>query len=208
MPTIGVVAVTASLMGTLLIIPPPSRLQARVSAAPEALAIHSARNADHDTISDVSTPAPAPFHTPIPRRVATRRHTPVRGTATPAAHRDWLTSDDGTLHTSVGVYTDCSGRTPLTHAAAAIDTCIAGPTYFVGHNAGVFTPLLHLDVGAIITYYDGEGISHVWRIVSVRAHWHAANGPPPPTQPDVVAQFQTCASADGSVDRILDALPA
>ena len=105
-------------------------------------------------------------------------------------------------------YTDCSGDSELTHDSAAIDTCIPGPTYFVGHNAGVFAPLMHLGVGSVITYYDGGGVPHVWRVVSVRPRWRAADGAPPPTQPDVVAQFQTCAAPNGSVDRILDVVPA
>jgi hypothetical protein len=91
---------------------------------------------------------------------------------------------------------------------AAIDTCIPGPQYFVGHNVGVFTPLMHMGVGAIITYYDGSAIGHAWRVVSVRGDWRSANGVPPATGPDVVAQFQTCVVADGSVDRILDVVPA
>jgi len=50
--------------------------------------------------------------------------------------------------------------------------------------------------------------AHVWRVVSVRGDWHSANGVPPATGSDVVAQFQTCVVADGSVDRILDVVPA
>jgi hypothetical protein len=45
-------------------------------------------------------------------------------------------------------------------------------------------------------------------VVSVRPDWRASNGVPPPTEPDVVAQFQTCAVPDGSIDRILDVVPA
>ena len=58
-----------------------------------------------------------------------------------------LTSDDRTLHAGVGTYTDCSGRTPLQNGEAAIDTCIRGRHYFLGHNYGVFTPLLHMQPG-------------------------------------------------------------
>ena len=126
----------------------------------------------------------------------------------PVQHFNHLTSGDGSLNTAVGVYSDCSGRTELTHAEAAIDTCIPGPTYFVGHNVGVFTPLMHLGVGAIITYYDGNGTAHVWRVAYVIPNWTAANGVPPAQGPGVVAQFQTCVVADGSVDRILDVVPA
>jgi hypothetical protein len=77
----------------------------------------------------------------------------------------------------------------------------------VGHNPGVFTPLMHMGVGAIITYYDGAGSAHTWRVVSVR-NWNRSDGAPPATEGDVVAQFQTCVTWDGSVDRILDVASA
>ncbi|HEY2702240.1 MAG TPA: hypothetical protein VGL20_00980 [Candidatus Dormibacteraeota bacterium] len=167
----------------------------------------------------VPTPAPTPLPTPVPvvQRAASapvRVPAPVvvqRAPAPPPAPvvlRNQLTSGDGTLHTAVGVYSDCSGRSELTHAMAAIDTCIPGPQYFVGHNAGVFTPLMHMGVGSIITYYDGGATAHVWRVVSVRGDWRSANGVPPATEGDVVAQFQTCVVPDGSIDRILDVVPA
>ena len=152
----------------------------------------------------VAVPAPAVHHTaPVEAAPAPPPPAPA-----PVVVRNLLTSDDGTLHTAVGVYSDCSGHTELTHAVAAIDTCMHNALYFVGHNAGVFTPLMHIEVGAIITYYDGAGTAHVWRVSSVRPDWTAANGVPPVSSSDVVAQFQTCVVPDGSVDRILDVVPA
>ncbi|MEA2670333.1 MAG: Sortase domain [Chloroflexota bacterium] len=98
----------------------------------------------------------------------------------------------------------CSG------SEAAIDPCTSGPTYFVGHNIGVFTPLMHMTVGSIITYHDGSGAAHPWRVVSVRDGHPSATGVPAPTQADVVAQFQTCESYSptGHYDRILDVVIA
>jgi hypothetical protein len=181
-------------------------------------------NGDHLLVSHTPTPAPTAAATPVPvvpslapvpvvqRPAAVPVIAPappvIQPPPAPVLRRDWLTSGDGTLNTGVGLYTDCSGGTELTHASAAIDTCISGPPYFVGHNAGVFTPLMHMGVGSIITYYDGSAVAHVWRVVSVRADWRAADGAAPATQPDVVAQFQTCAVPDGSIDRILDVVPA
>jgi hypothetical protein len=107
----------------------------------------------------------------------------------------------------VGIYSDCSGQTPLTHASAAIDTCISGRTYFVGHNPGVFTPMLSESVGSIITWWDGAAHAHVLRIVAVRS-WMRSDGVPPPVSGAVTAQFQTCAVYDGSKDWIYDAVPA
>ena len=148
--------------------------------------------------------APARVATP-PRRAVS---VPPPPPAAPPVMRDHLTSGDGSLSTGVGIYSDCTGTTPLTRVEAAIDSCITGPTYFVGHNVGVFTPLMHMGVGSIITYYDGNGAAHVWRVASVRGDWRSAGGVPAATEADVVAQFQTCVVADGSVDRILDVVDA
>jgi hypothetical protein len=181
-------------------------------------------NADH-VEAPASTPLPAPTSTPIPVRVVQQAaSTPVRVAApraprpvtppppppAPQLIRNALTSGDGTLHTGVGVYADCTGRTPLTSLEAAIDPCTSGPTYFVGHNVGVFTPLMHMTVGSTITYYDGSGAAHPWRVVSVRDGHPSADGVPAPTQADVVAQFQTCESysPSGQYDRILDVVSA
>jgi hypothetical protein len=128
--------------------------------------------------------------------------------AAPAAPvvRNMLISDSGSLRTGVGTYSDCSGRTELTHAVAAIDTCVGGPTYFVGHNPGVFTPLMSMSIGDIITWYDRYGAAHRMRIVSIRDGYASAGGAPRPTQAGVVAQFQTCEpySPSGAYDRIVD----
>ncbi len=128
----------------------------------------------------------------------------------PSGPANTLLSGDGSLNTTVTSYSDCSGATELTHISAAIDTCVSGRTYFVGHNAGVFTPLLDLGVGSIITWYDNGGAAHRLRIVEVRDNWLRDDGVPPLANDNVVAQFQTCETAypDGSHDRILDAVPA
>ena len=172
-------------------------------------------NVDRISIAPPPAAAPTPLAMPVPvphRTVPVRVVAPVPRVAGPpraaVVRRDWLTSGDGTLDTGVGVYTDCSGGTQLSRRSAAIDTCIPGPPYFVGHNLGVFTPLMHMGVGSTITYYDRDAVAHVWRVVSVRADWHAADGAAPPTEGDVVAQFQTCVVPDGSIDRILDVVPA
>jgi hypothetical protein len=194
-------------------------------SASAAVTVDQLPNRDHVQVAPptpMPTPVPAPVPTavpvvqraasapvPVPVPVVSRPvATPPPAPAPPPVVRNYLTSGDGTLHTAVGVYTDCSGHTELTHAAAAIDTCMHGPLYFVGHNVGVFTPLMHMDVGAIITWFDAAGTAHAWRVASVRASWAASGGVPPATGPDVVAQFQTCVLADGSVDRILDVVPA
>lgn len=151
----------------------------------------------------IATPAPAA--TPA---IAGAAILPVL--SLPAGPANTLLSGDGTLDTTVTPYADCTGATELTHSTAAIDTCVSGRIYFVGHNAGVFTPLLDLGVGSVITWYDNGGAAHVLRVVSVRDNWLRDDGVPPLTNGRVVAQFQTCETAypDGSHDRILDAVAA
>lgn len=111
------------------------------------------------------------------------------------------------LDTGVGVYADCSRVTELTHESAAIDACLPGRNYFIGHNPGVFTPLLNTQVGDTITYYDAGGNAHPYRVVGIRT-WNRFWGSPPFVEPDVVAQFQTCITLDATWDQILDAVPA
>jgi hypothetical protein len=149
----------------------------------------------------VARVAPAPARAAAPARAPARAPAPV-----PVAHSNRLISADGTLNTGVGYYSDCTGRSELSHAFAAIYTCIGGRTYFIGHNPGVFTPLLHMGVGSIITWYDGHSNAHRLRIIGVRIWYRSANAPG--LLGGAVAEFQTCISADGSVDRILDAAPA
>lgn len=160
-----------------------------------------------------SPPAPsAPDRAPTPeppvRSVSHPAPSPARLTDAPVHRRNFLTSADGTLSTPVGTYSDCTGRSPLARTEAAIDTCYQAPAYFLGHNLGVFSPLVHMGVGALITYYDGGGQAHLWRVVFIHDGWPIGPGRPTPAGPDVVAQFQTCTSRDGSVSRVLDVVNA
>jgi hypothetical protein len=107
----------------------------------------------------------------------------------------------------VGTYSDCSGSTAVSRSIAQIDTCIGGRLYFLGHNPGVFTPLLAESVGSVVTWWDGNGAAHRLQIVA-RRPWVRADGVPPPVSGAVSAQFQTCTVSDGSRDLILDAVPA
>ena len=102
-------------------------------------------------------------------------------------------------------YDDCTSQAEITHAGAALDSCFGSRAYFVGHNPGPFTPLMDAAAGDVIEYGDQAGILHRYRIVGIRT-WSRWAGAPPPVQPDVVAQFQTCVTIDGNWDRILDAV--
>ncbi len=155
-----------------------------------------------------STPHPEPPPATPVRSARRRVPTPARLPGAAVHRRDFLISADGTLSTPVGIYSDCTGRSPLARMEAAIDTCYPAPTYFLGHNLGVFSPLMHMGTGSLITYYDGDGQAHLWRVVFIHDGWPIGPGRPAPTGPDVVAQFQTCASGDGSIVRVLDLVNA
>ena len=154
-------------------------------------------------------PAVAAAAAPAPAGPAPAAHvaplSPAAPPSAPVSYRSRLVSADGTLNTGVSYYSDCSGHTVLTRSSAAIDTCVGGRTYFVGHNPGVFTPLLHMGVGSIITWYDGNGNAHRLRIIAVRQLAHVGV---PSLAGGAVAQFQTCITPDETLNRILDAAPA
>ena len=181
----------------------PANASARVEAATAATPAPTAIPTLAPTPTPTAVPAPAPTAVPTapPRTAAPAPAAP------PPPPRNLLRSADGKLDTGVGIYSDCGGSTPLTHTEAAVDTCVTQDTYFVGHNPGVFTPLLSESVGSIITWWDSAGTAHRLRISSVRT-WMSANGVPPKSSGAVVAQFQTCYNLSGSEDWIYDAVPA
>ena len=83
-----------------------------------------------------------------------------------------------------------TGQAALTHTSVAIDTCVPRDTYFVGHNPGLFTPLVSDQPGAVLTYYDGSGTAHRYVIQGSVDVVLADGAPTPPA--GTVAQFQTC----------------
>jgi hypothetical protein len=137
-------------------------------------------------------------------RVVEARPLPVEPVRGPS---DRLVSADGTLNVAVGVYADCSGSSPIDPARADVDTCFVDRTYFVGHSPGVFSPLLKMGAGSLLTWYDHVGVPHPLRVVSQR-DLPRSTPSLQLTRGDVAAEFQTCLTADGSLDRILDAVPA
>ncbi|HSP64800.1 MAG TPA: hypothetical protein VLO10_01290 [Candidatus Deferrimicrobium sp.] len=192
----GAIAVT---VGTSLTLGVPSGVHAAVpTPLYDGLTAYSRPHATSP--ASVAPVPPAPVSRSVVR-IAAPQHAP-----TPLSYHNRLISSDGSINTSVGFYSDCNGRTALSHALADIDTCVGGRTYFVGHNPGVFTPLFHMGLGTIITWFDGGGNAHRLRIIGVRT-WHrpaAVLGP----LGGAIAQFQTCITPDSSLERIMDAAPA
>ena len=156
------------------------------------------------TISVAHAGSPAPVASSIP--AATDALPPVATLATaPRPRRNVLTGPHG-LNAPVGPnYTDCTGNSEVPHDAAVVDACQTAAVLFVGHNQGVFTPLLNFVRGDVITWFDGAGAQHRLRIVAVR-DVSAADFPP------VLGtyEFQTCrfATLNSPLDRELDAVEA
>jgi len=179
--------------------PGSGQVLAATTPAPTDTPQPTALPTDAPTPRVVTPPPPPPTATTVPP--------PTAAPAAPAPPHSRLVSDDGRVNTGVGTYSDCNGATEVSHAIAQIDTCVGGRTYFVGHNPGVFTPLLSETVGSVITWWDGGGVAHRLQIVA-RRDWLRADGVPPLATGAVTVQFQTCLVADGSKDLILDAVPA
>ena len=184
----------------------PARVEAAATSTPSPAVVSPVPTPTAAVAAPTATPTPAPTRTPHPPTPKAEPTAPLPPTAAPVI-RDRLRSADGTLNTGVTTYSDCRGTTPLTHTEAAVDTCVHSVTYFVGHNPGVFTPLMSENVGALITWWDDGGTAHHLRVVAVRS-WQRADGVPPVVDGAVVAQFQTCQVLDGSIDRVLDAVNA
>ena len=119
---------------------------------------------------------------------------------------NYLQSADGRIATAVGVYYSLRDAVPQWEAVLDLRMKMV-QYYFDGHNPGIFTPLLDEQVGSVLDYWDGSGTRHLFRVIAIRS-WQRMSGEPPPVAADVVAQFQTCRTADGTVDWIYDAVAA
>lgn len=163
------------------------------------------------TVASTPVPAPAVASTPAATSTAAATSAPPTATlppaatpsATPPPQRNQLTGPHG-LNTLVGPdYTDCTGTSEVALASAQIYPCHTTGVLFIGHNQGVFTPLLSFVVGDVINWSDGAGGLHHLRVVAVRdvssSVW-----------PEVLGayEFQTCLypMLNSPMNRYLDAV--
>jgi hypothetical protein len=149
-----------------------------------------------------SAPAQAAYRRAIPPT-----HLPIYAVPVAAApalgplFTDYLWSPDTDLSVHVGIYGDCTGRTPLTHVEVAIDSCVAGEgPYFVGHGLpGLFAGLLNLRVGDSIYWYNARARLTVYTVYSLlTVPWNKVG-----YVHGSAATFQTCINATGLVDRLV-----
>jgi hypothetical protein len=162
----AIAAATAALVG---LVPALASGAAAPAAAPQGrviarVAVPASPVPASGLIAPIKIKKPLPTHSaPPPALTVAPAQSPAPA---PALPRNRLESDDGSLSASVGIYSDCFGTTPLRHAIAAVDTCVPGRTYFIGHNPGVFTPLLQLIMGPEI-HAEWFGL---WEITCSRLH--------------------------------------
>jgi len=174
-----------------------------VAIAPAPTALPTATRMSLATATPMSlaaaTPAPGPPSPPSSRAAA------PGGSASGGGSPDTGVSGANTLigygvDVRVGVYTDCTGQAFPADGVASIYTCVPWDTYFLGHNPGVFTPLLNMPDGTILTYYDASDAAHQYVI---EGHAETSVGGPVPYPPaGTTAQFQTCVTPSGSDIRV------
>ena len=111
------------------------------------------------------------------------------------------------LQVGVVDYSDCSGDTPMTRVSAVLFGCTpSAVTTFVGHNPGVFTPLLRTQTGDHV-FYQHDGVQDAWiitaryRVSPQDASTYAEDGS------YQHAVFATCAEPDSSAYWIFIATP-
>src|ERR1039458_9461515 len=139
-----------SMLGTLLADGLPARAVSMSVPAPSAIRA----SAPPAPASATFTPPPTLLATPIP--AATPLPTPtvqptllpappsLPATATPDPRSVLIGAG---VDTEVTTYSDCTATSPLPRSEAAIYACATWDTYFLGHNPGVFTPLLSAQNG-------------------------------------------------------------
>jgi hypothetical protein len=111
------------------------------------------------------------------------------------------------LSQSIVDYRDCTGQVPVPRDSGARDWCSAADrVWLVGHNPGVFTPLLNTHTGDLVRYWDNNGSASTNRIVSIQTVLRTA-GPACIGESDPGLVLQTCAVLDGSVDWIYRTVP-
>ncbi len=139
----------------------------------------------------VSLPRPSATPTPLPVPPVSLPQPSATPTPAPPAPLDNRLIGAG-IDTAVTDYSDCTAAAPVPRNEAAIYTCVTWDTYFLGHNPGVFTPLLSAQDGTTITYYDSAGAAHQYVIEGYVDVARPGTAPQPPA--GTVAQFQACIS--------------
>jgi sortase (surface protein transpeptidase) len=149
-------------LGTPASHPAPQTVPGAARAADEPPALEQ-----HD-ISMVTATRAEPPPAVIALREEPQRDPEPIAVAAPSARRSWISAPAVSLEVPViCCYNDLNGRVIPAHGVATIDTRAgANNLYLLGHNPGVFTPLLGLGPGALVRYWDNAGRGHDFIIQS------------------------------------------
>jgi hypothetical protein len=157
----------------------------------------------HAPQAEATVPAAAPTAAPLTAAPpATPIHAPAPKPAAPPVptgpRQNWVEVPSVGVSVAVGIYSDCTGQTPLTRATAARDTCVpATEVFLVGHRPGVFAALPGMPANAAVNYWDDAGVLHAYRIYQV-SKIPSAQGGDVMTNQHPALLMQTCDDPTGS----------
>ena len=119
-----------------------------------------------------------------------------------------LTVPSAALEVAVVDYGDCAGNTPMTRVSAVHFLCTpSAVTAFVGHNPGVFTPLLKTHAGDHV-YYQHDGVQDEYILGAARRVSPQDAAAASQDSSFTHAVFATCAEPDSSAYWIFIATPS
>jgi hypothetical protein len=183
------------------------------SPARSAIGQHGQVAVAQPVFAAAPTDAPSPFPAAGNNAITGPVHLPLFGGAEPSGPAPAPRPGSRLLVPSVGLqvglvdYTDCSGNAPMTRVSAVHYTCTpAAVTQFVGHNPGVFTPMLNTHAGDRLVYqHDGVEVDYILgaerRVSPAEAAAASQDGS------YTHAVIATCAEPDSSAYWIFTATP-
>jgi sortase (surface protein transpeptidase) len=132
---------------------------------------------------------------------------PAAPAALPSVRRSWISAPAVGLEVPViCCYSDRSGSVIPAHGVATIDTRAgANNLYLLGHNPGVFTPLLGLGPGALVRYWDNAGRASEFIIQSKVSVGRTDVSPLIASYSSVTLTLQTCLTGTTSTVWVLRA---
>jgi hypothetical protein len=119
---------------------------------------------------------------------------PAAPAAPPSVRRSWISAPAAGLEVPViCCYSDMSGTIIPAHGVATIDSRAgANNLYLLGHNPGVFSPLLGLGPGALVRYWDNAGRARDFIIQSKTSVGRTDASPLVASYPSLTLTLQTC----------------
>jgi hypothetical protein len=197
----GLILIVALMMGAAV---PLGASMAAASSSHRATAQVGRLSLSEPALADGTSPSPGTALAPDGSTPATSVRLPQFGGPEPTGPPPAPRPGARILVPSVGIqlavvdYNDCTGNTAMTRVSAVRFNCTPAPvTQFVGHNPGVFTPLLRTHAGDR-AIYQHDGVQDIFILRSPRrvspqeAAQYSQDGS------FAHALFATCAEPDSS----------